>query len=96
MLIATGDSGSPDLRERLRAVSALAAEGITTRLVATGLPDLVAGRQQAEVWTRRLFEAAWDSRAYDVAAAGQATAWSNLFRRLRLELGFPRPLPGRG
>ncbi len=96
MLIATGDPGSPDLRERLKAVSTLAAEGITTRLVATGLPDLVTGRQQAESWTRKLFEAAWESRAYDVTAAGQATAWSNLFRRLRLELGFPRPLPGRG
>ncbi len=95
MLIATGDPGSADLRERLRAVSTLAAEGLTTRIVVTGLPGLVAGRRQAEAWTRRLFEAARESRAFDVAAAGHATAWSNLFRRLRLELGFPRQIPGR-
>lgn len=97
MLIAGSDPHSPDLRERLRAVSDLAADGITTRLVVTEPPSPAHGLPEGgEAGFRRLFEAAGESRAYDVVTDGLSPVWRRIFDRLRLEYGFPRPLPGRG
>ncbi len=98
MLVATCDPRSPDLRERLSAVSALAAEGLTTRLVATDLPEARGGElpRRAAAQLRLLFEEARDCRAFDVAATEGGPEWGLLIQRLRLEHGFPCRLPGRG
>lgn len=92
------DSFEPDLEERLRAVAALAAQGITTRLVVTDLPAHPSPENAAQV--RRLVEAAAERRAYDVAVASRNGTddgeWSLLLSRLRLECGFPHVVPGRG
>ena len=95
MLVATCTPESTDLRERLDAVSTLAAEGLTLRLVATDLPESeVTPRAAAHL--RYLFEEARESRAFDVTASGGAPEWDLLVQRLRLEYGFPGRLPGRG
>lgn len=102
MVIATGDPSSPDLQEQLFAVAALAAEGLTTRLVMAGLPEVENGRRhRVAADLRRLFESAHQSRAFDVTlfdgeAAETPTGWNPLIQRLRLEYGFPCRLPGRG
>lgn len=91
-------------RERLEAVTRLAAEGITVRV----LCPLAAGVNDGEAALRKLLGAARDAGAWDVrslpdrrsrllpslrSAAGDGAA---TFRRLRLEYGFPREIPGRG
>ena len=99
LLIASFEPGSTDLEERLRTAAALSAQGVTTRMVLTGLrPGPIS--DGAASWLRQLFEAAKACRAFDVIAsfeqgAGEE-AWSPLLRRLRLESGFPRAVPGRG
>lgn len=93
VLTATLDPASPDLRERLRAVAALAAEGITTRLVVT---EPLTSACNAEAGLLRLFAAAAERRVYDVMSGGPSPAWNRLVDRLRLEYGFPRAPPGRG
>jgi DNA repair photolyase len=99
LLIASFEPGSADLDERLRTAAALSAQGITTRLVLTGLPPGPVSESAASS-VRQLFEAAKECLAFDVAAsfergAGEQ-AWAPLLRCLRLESGFPRSLPGRG
>ena len=105
VLIACLDPESPDLRERLEAITALGAEGITTRLIATEPTDLADSRigyKTAEHWLRRLFESTRDLPVYDVVSMpvdegdSEPDAWYDLLQRLRLEHGFPRQLPGRG
>jgi DNA repair photolyase len=99
LLIASFEPGTADLEERLRTAAALSAQGITTRLVLTGLhPGPIS--EHAASSLRQLFEAARECRAFDVTAsfargAGEE-AWSPLLRCLRLETGFPRAVPGRG
>ena len=99
LLIASLEPGSADLEESLRAAAALSAQGITTRIVLTDLSRLPVSAASAFAM-HRLFEAARDCRAFDVTAApehgGDHGPWSRLLRCLRLELGFPRPVPGRG
>ncbi len=98
ILIASLEPGSVDLEERLRTISALSAQGITSRLLLTDLPDLPLSAAAAAS-IRRLFAAARESRAFDVAAVPggvEAEEWSRQVRYLRLEMGFPRSAPGRG
>ncbi len=99
VLVALAGPSSPDAAEALRAVASLSAQGLTTRLVVTDVPPLAALRDAAGRM-RRLFEAAGEHRAFDVAVAARrgdgAADWRRLLRGWRLELGFPRPLPGRG
>ncbi len=93
------ETQTADLAESLRTVSALSSNGITIRLVLTDLPRLPLSRN-GKAGIRQLFETARAHRAFDVAAAfghGPETEdWRRIFRRLRLELGFPRVVPGRG
>ncbi len=87
-----------DSAECLRTLSTLASHGLTTRLLLTDLPALPLAADTASE-LRRLFAAARERRAFDVAVAGpgaEAAEWSRLVRRLRLEMGFPRGAPGRG
>ncbi len=99
VLSASLDPASPGAAECLRTVSALSAQGLTTRLVLTDLPRLSASGNAVQ-GLRRLLEAARECRAFDVAAAfrrgAEAAQWRRILRHQRLELGFPRPLPGRG
>ncbi len=98
ILIASVETGSPDLEESLRTVSALASHGMTTRLVLTDLPGLPLSTD-ATSGIRRLFEAAKECRAFDVAVVSREVETeesSRLLRCLRLEMGFPRTAPGRG
>ena len=95
ILIASLEPGSVDLSERLRTVSALSAQGITTRLLLTDLSDQPPSVSAASD-IRRLFEAARDCRAFDVAAVACGGEVEELVRYLRLEMGFPRSAPGRG
>lgn len=90
--------------ERLEAVARLAAEGIAVRV----LCPLVAGVNDGEPALRKLLGAARDAGAWDVraqAAPGNRPLLSlrpkpgaalAIFRRLRLEYGFPREMTGRG
>ncbi len=97
VLIASLNPASPDLRERLRAVAALAAEGLTTRLIVAEPNDAADhDDRDAEAGIRRFFAAALESQAFDVALDGLSPTWNRTFDRLRLEYGFPRALPGRG
>ncbi|MEM7584848.1 MAG: hypothetical protein AAF560_15760 [Acidobacteriota bacterium] len=98
MLVATDDPESPDVEERLAAVAALAAEGITTRIITTDLPEgrSDAGPRRTELIVRELFKAARKCQAYDVASSSPSLGGRRLIQRLRLEYGFPRLLPGRG
>ena len=94
MLIAYLDPVSIDLRERLRAVSDLAAHGITSRLIVAEPPG--SAHQQArstEAGIRRFFEASRESRAYDMVIDSLSPAWNRIFSRLRMEYGYPRLLP---
>lgn len=101
----------PEPEARLWAVSQLAAEGITTRVV---VKPLVAGINDGEGSLRALFEASLEAGACDVilepapAAKVRLLPWPArkreaepeallaTVRRLRLEHGFPRQTPGRG
>ncbi|MCP3956233.1 MAG: hypothetical protein GY719_00080 [bacterium] len=105
MLLACLDPDSTDLSERLRAVSSLGADGITTRVVAAEPADLPGGqlaRPAAERRLRRLFETVRDVPVFDVAATPADAEelrhgeWHRVLQRLRFEHGFPRRLPGRG
>ena len=98
MLIASIEPGSADLQERLRTVAVLSSQGITTRLVLTDLPGTEPG---AATRLHRLFEAAVECGVFDVVVApsprhDEAEESTRLLRCLRLELSFPRSLPGRG
>lgn len=83
-----------DPASRMQAVRVLAAEGIATSVV---LPP-----GQREETLRHLLEEAWEAGAWDVEVeAGslkrsERAALLASFRRLRLEHGFPRGVPGRG
>lgn len=98
IMVASLEPESADLAERLRAVSELAAHGLTSRVLLTDLPDLPLC-EGAMASIRRLFKAAAFHRAVDVSAVIEkeiAPEWSSLLRYLRLEYGFPRAIPGRG
>ncbi len=99
VLIASIEPGSADLEEVLMTASALSAQGIATRLVLTDLPRLPA-LGDADSWVHQLFEAAIECRAFDIAAAFkrgvETEEWRRLLRYLRLELGFPHTVSGRG
>lgn len=79
---------------RMRAVRALAAEGIATGVLLTGTA--------VEEELRGLLQEAWEAGAWDVEIEAGAPKRSGktpllaTFRRLRLEYGFPRGVPGRG
>ena len=85
MIVPAGEDPAP----RMQAVRTLAAEGIATSVV---LP----------VADRGLLEQAWEAGAWDVeidAGSIKRSERASLledFRRLRLEHGFPRGVPGRG
>ena len=102
----------PEPKARLWAVTQLAAEGITTRVV---VKPVLPGVNDGEEELRALFEAAAEAGANDIAlepvpaARAQLSLWPGArksgpgrdvllttFRRLRLEHGFPRTQPGRG
>jgi DNA repair photolyase len=102
----------PEPEARLWAVSQLAAEGITTRVV---VKPILPGVNDGEDELQALFEAAAEAGAGDIAletvpaARAQLSLWPGArksgpgrevllttFRRLRLEYGFPRSQPGRG
>ncbi len=102
----------PEPEARLWAVSQLAAEGITTRVV---VKPVLPGVNDGEDELQALFEAAAEAGAHDIilepvpAARTQLSLWAGArktgpgrevllttFRRLRLEYGFPRSQPGRG
>lgn len=94
MMIPAGKDPEP----LMRAVEALSSEGIATSILFS--PDFSAA--DIEDRLRPLLERAWDAGAWDVeidaATFKRAEKASMLetFRRLRLENGFPRALPGRG
>lgn len=86
--------------EQLEMIERLTAEGIAAGVVCTPAADGLGERA-----LRRLFTAAREAGAYDVLAGPAGRRRENrrehdrflaLFRRLRLEHGFPRPVPGRG
>ena len=102
----------PEPEARLWAVSQLAAEGITTRVV---VKPVLPGVNDGEEELQALFGAAAEAGAQDIAletapaARSQLSLWPGArksglgrdallttFRRLRLEHGFPRTQPGRG
>ena len=97
-LVAPGEPGCPDLQNKVKAIARLAAAGLTTRLVATELPEnhQRSTFSKATVSLRRLFETARESQVFDVAVGGETNGWNPTLRRLRMEYGFPRQLPGRG
>lgn len=95
-----------DPSERLEMVARLAAEGIAVRVLWT---PVLPGVNDREAELRPLLAAAREAGACDVlagAAPARRLAWLSpgrrgtlphaAFRRLRLEHGFPRALPGRG
>jgi len=83
-----------DPEPRMRAVRALAAEGVATSVLLSG----AAGEEQL----RALLQKAWEAGAWDVeidagsSRRSEKTFLLATFRRLRLEYGFPRGVPGRG
>jgi DNA repair photolyase len=102
----------PEPQARLWAVSQLAAEGITTRVV---VKPVLPGVNDGEDELQALFEAAAEAGANDIAletvpaARSQLSLWPGArrsgpgreallttFRRLRLQHGFPRTQPSRG
>ncbi len=98
VMVASLEADSADLEERLRTVSSLSSQGITTCLLLTDLPGLPLSRSDA-LSVRRLFEAARDHRAFDVAAVLEGEMepdWERFLRYLRLEHGFPHAVTGRG
>lgn len=85
MIVPAGEDPAP----RMQAVRTLASERIATSVVLTTAD-------------RSLLEQAWEAGAWDVeidASASKRSERTHLcedFRRLRLEHGFPRGVPGRG
>jgi DNA repair photolyase len=83
-----------DPEPRMRAVRALAAEGIATSVLLSG----ASGEEEL----RGLLQEAWEAGAWDVAIEAGSSKRSGktpllaTFRRLRLEYGFPRGMAGRG
>jgi len=79
---------------RMRTVHALAAEGIATSVLLSGTVS--------EEKLRALLQEAWEARAWDVEIEAGSSKRSrkapplDVFRRLRLEYGFPRGVAGRG
>jgi DNA repair photolyase len=102
----------PEPEARLWAVSQLSAEGITTRVVVKPLlPGVNDGEDALQALFAAAAEAGACDILLDPppAARSQLSLWPGarktgpgrdtlltLFRRLRLEHGFPRALPGRG
>lgn len=90
MIVPAGE----DPAARMQAVRTLAAEGIATSVLlpAPGYEDEL----------RPLLEQAWEAGAWDVeidassSKRSERTPLREDFRRLRLEHGFPRGIPGRG
>jgi DNA repair photolyase len=104
--VAIPTADSDGARPLLKTVSRLAAEGIATRVVCSPVAQ---GNQEGEETLRSLFAAAREAGAWDVAAetSPKRFRFTRLrkdrdrdalatFRRLRLEYGFPRVVPGRG
>jgi hypothetical protein len=100
----TSSSPSPaSPAARFELIRALAAHGIATEVVCTPIQP---GVNNGVAVLRRLFDLAHQAGARDVRPAPRhpalppSSAESRqllaLFRRLRLERGFPRTLPGRG
>lgn len=89
MAVPPGEDPEP----RMRAVRALAAEGIATSV-------LLSTADEEEL--RGLLQEAWEAGAWDVESGASSSRRSEkasrlaTFRRLRLEHGFPRGVPGRG
>ena len=85
---------------RLRAARDLAAEGLATVLLLVPVKAPVGKNCEEEL--RFFLEAAWDAEIHDVEIEtgglrrAERTALQALFRRLRLEHGFPRSVAGRG
>jgi DNA repair photolyase len=82
------DSDGVASREQLEAVARLTSEGIAVRLLCPQEDEL------KEAVLRKLLAAAREAGASDVRPL--PTPGDDTFRRLRLEYGFPRQLPGRG
>jgi DNA repair photolyase len=92
---------TPDNRFEL--VRALAAQGIATEVLCTPIRP---GENSSTAVLRELFDRAHQAGAFDVRpapihpsirpTAAESQQLLALFRRLRLERGFPRVLPGRG
>lgn len=104
--VAIPTADSDGARPLLKTVSRLAAEGIAARVVCPPMAQGSRGREEA---LRSLFAAAREAGAWDVAAEiptrsrfrftrlrkGRDRDALATFRRLRLEYGFPRAMPGR-
>ena len=94
MVVTGGDDPEP----RMRAVRDLASEGIATRVLVA--PGSAEGSREETL--RFLLERAAEAGAWDVEIdAGplrraERASLLATFRRLRLEYGFPRGVPGRG
>jgi DNA repair photolyase len=92
---------TPD--DRFELVRALAAQGIATEVLCTPIRP---GENSSTAVLRELFDRAHQAGAFDVRpapihpsirpTAAESQQLLALFRRLRLERGFPRVLPGRG
>jgi len=97
-LVAPDDADSRDMLERTHAITRLTAEGLTTRLIATGLPEVHNGAfpRRAVVDLRQFFDSARRVKVFDVAIADKNHGWKPMLHRLRMEYGFPYQLPGRG
>jgi DNA repair photolyase len=86
-----------DAELQLQAVRTLAAEGIATTVLCAPL-----GLDEGDEGLRRSFAAASDAGARDVEVDApplgrtERERFLSLFRRLRLEHGFPREIAGRG
>jgi DNA repair photolyase len=91
-------AGADDPEPPMRAVRSLAAEGIATSVLVSPGP----GAGRGEETLRSLLEQAAEAGAWDVEIdAGPPRRAERAFllatfRRLRLEYGFPRGVPGRG
>jgi DNA repair photolyase len=85
-----------DAEPHLQAVRALAAEGIATTVLCAPLGE------EGDAVLRRSFTAAFEAGARDVEVdapplgRAERERFLSLFRRLRLEHGFPREIAGRG
>ncbi len=99
--VSNASPASPAARFEL--VRTLAAHGIATEVLCTPIHP---GLNNGVAVLRQLFDLAYQAGAFDVRPAprhpamppssGESRQLLALFRRLRLERGFPRILPGRG
>lgn len=93
------ETPGPDPAARLRSARTLASEGITTTVLCA---PVVPGINDGEETLRPILERAREAGIYDVEIEVQAPRRGGrpealtTFRRLRLELGFPLDVPGRG